>query len=69
MPEPAETELPVAENTRSIEASVVTDFSDRMSYGGYLDLPTLLAAQRPTRGPSTTTSCCSSSSTRPPSCG
>ena len=51
MPEPAETELPVAENTRSIEASVVTDFSDRMSYGGYLDLPTLLAAQRPTQRP------------------
>ena len=51
MPEPAETELPVAENTRSIEASVVTDFSDRMSYGGYLDLPTLLAAQRPISRP------------------
>jgi len=51
VPEPAETELPVAENTRSIEASVVTDFSDRMSYGGYLDLPTLLAAQRPISRP------------------
>ncbi|WP_127794680.1 tryptophan 2,3-dioxygenase [Agromyces sp. LHK192] len=38
-------------NTRDIEASVVTDFSDRMSYGGYLDLATLLAAQRPISRP------------------
>jgi len=37
----------VRDNTRDIEESVVTDFSDRMSYGGYLDLPTLLSAQRP----------------------
>jgi tryptophan 2,3-dioxygenase len=37
----------VRENTRDFEDSVVTDFSDRMSYGGYLDLPTLLSAQRP----------------------
>ncbi|MFF2388225.1 tryptophan 2,3-dioxygenase [Agromyces sp. NPDC058104] len=41
----------VAANTRTIEASVVTDFSDRMSYGGYLDLPTLLSAQRPISRP------------------
>jgi tryptophan 2,3-dioxygenase len=41
----------VEANTRSIEASVVTDFSDRMSYGGYLDLPTLLSAQRPISRP------------------
>ncbi|MRG59291.1 tryptophan 2,3-dioxygenase [Agromyces sp. CFH 90414] len=41
----------VSENTRDIEASVVTDFSDRMSYGGYLDLSTLLAAQRPISRP------------------
>ncbi|WP_353826596.1 tryptophan 2,3-dioxygenase [Agromyces sp. SYSU T0242] len=38
-------------NTRRIEASVVTDFSDRMSYGGYLDLETLLSAQRPISRP------------------
>ncbi len=37
----------VRDNTRAVEESVVTDFSDRMSYGGYLDLGTLLAAQRP----------------------
>lgn len=41
----------VEANTRRIEASVVTDFSDRMNYGGYLDLDTLLAAQRPISRP------------------
>jgi tryptophan 2,3-dioxygenase len=41
----------VHDNTRDIEDSVVTDFSDRMSYGGYLDLPTLLSAQRPISNP------------------
>jgi tryptophan 2,3-dioxygenase len=41
----------VRDNTRDIEDSVVTDFSDRMSYGGYLDLPTLLSAQRPLSDP------------------
>jgi tryptophan 2,3-dioxygenase len=34
-------------NTRAIEDTVVTDFADRMSYGGYLDLGTLLSAQKP----------------------
>lgn len=38
-------------NTREIEGTVVTDFADRMSYGGYLDLGTLLAAQRPLSNP------------------
>jgi len=38
-------------NTRAIEDSVVTDFADRMSYGGYLDLGTLLSAQRPLSDP------------------
>ncbi|MFS3130222.1 tryptophan 2,3-dioxygenase [Nocardioides sp. Bht2] len=41
----------VQANTRRIEESVVTDFSDRMSYGGYLELPTLLSAQRPLSDP------------------
>ncbi|WP_235736373.1 tryptophan 2,3-dioxygenase [Nocardioides alcanivorans] len=41
----------VHDNTRDLEASVVTDFSDRMSYGGYLDLATLLSAQRPLSDP------------------
>ena len=38
-------------NTRTIEGSVVTDFTDRMSYGGYLELDTLLAAQHPLSSP------------------
>ncbi|KRB37152.1 tryptophan 2,3-dioxygenase [Microbacterium sp. Root180] len=38
-------------NTRTIEGSVVTDFADRMSYGGYLELSTLLAAQHPLSDP------------------
>lgn len=41
----------VERNTRTIEGSVVTDFQGRMSYGGYLDLGTLLAAQRPLSDP------------------
>ena len=41
----------VEANTRTIEGSVVTDFSDRMTYGGYLDLETLLSAQRPLSSP------------------
>lgn len=41
----------VTGNTRSIESTVVTDFADRMSYAGYLDLPTLLSAQRPLSRP------------------
>jgi tryptophan 2,3-dioxygenase len=41
----------VERNTRTIEGTVVTDFADRMSYGGYLDLPTLLSAQRPLSDP------------------
>jgi tryptophan 2,3-dioxygenase len=41
----------VERNTRAIEGRVVTDFSDRMSYGGYLDLATLLSAQRPLSSP------------------
>ena len=41
----------VERNTRAIERTVVTDFQDRMSYGGYLDLETLLSAQRPLSDP------------------
>lgn len=43
--------MSVERNTRAIEGSVVTDFQDRMSYGGYLDLATLLSAQRPLSDP------------------
>lgn len=43
--------MSVERNTRAIEGTVVTDFQDRMSYGGYLDLDTLLSAQRPLSEP------------------
>lgn len=33
-------------NERPLEPGIVTDFSDRMSYAGYLHLPELLAQQR-----------------------
>ncbi|GAA3751131.1 tryptophan 2,3-dioxygenase family protein [Microbacterium kribbense] len=38
-------------NTRTIEESVVTDFEDRMTYSGYLQLSTLLDAQHPLSNP------------------
>ncbi|PJJ53393.1 tryptophan 2,3-dioxygenase [Mumia flava] len=41
----------VRDNTRALEAEVVTDFSDRMTYAGYLDLDTVLSAQRPLSSP------------------
>jgi tryptophan 2,3-dioxygenase len=41
----------VERNTRAIEGTVVTDFADRMSYGGYLELGTLLSAQHPLSDP------------------
>lgn len=37
-------------NTRVIEDGIQTDFSDKMSYGGYLQLDTLLSAQQPVSG-------------------
>nr|WP_314144994.1 tryptophan 2,3-dioxygenase family protein [uncultured Rhodococcus sp.] len=43
--------MSVEGNTRAIEKTVVTDFSDRMSYGSYLDLDTLLSAQKPVSTP------------------
>jgi len=39
------------ENQRPLESGIVTDFADRMSYGGYLRLPELLAQQRPLSSP------------------
>ncbi|WP_280433743.1 tryptophan 2,3-dioxygenase [Nocardia brasiliensis] len=43
--------MTVEHNTRALEHDIVTDFSSRMSYGGYLDLPTLLSAQHPVSRP------------------
>jgi tryptophan 2,3-dioxygenase len=41
----------VEKNTREFEPEIVTDFRDRMSYGAYLDLDTLLSAQQPVSVP------------------
>ncbi|WP_353807832.1 tryptophan 2,3-dioxygenase [Agromyces sp. SYSU T00194] len=41
----------VEQNTRTIEDTVVTDFSERMSYGGYLELEQVLSAQHPVSRP------------------
>ncbi|MEV8213131.1 tryptophan 2,3-dioxygenase [Leifsonia sp. NPDC077715] len=40
-----------ADNTREFDPDIVTDFRERMSYGSYLDLDTLLSAQRPVSHP------------------
>lgn len=39
------------ENQRVLESGIVTDLSDRMSYGAYLALDQLLSAQRPVSEP------------------
>jgi len=39
------------DNTREFDPDIVTDFRERMSYGSYLDLDTLLSAQRPVSHP------------------
>ena len=56
-------------NTRPVEDGIVRDFKVNLSYGRYLHLDEILAAQHRSACPNTTTSCCSSSSTRPRSCG
>ncbi|CAM3083461.1 Tryptophan 2,3-dioxygenase [Arthrobacter ulcerisalmonis] len=38
-------------NTRELDAGIVSDFSSRMSYASYLQLPTLLSAQQPVSEP------------------
>lgn len=38
-------------NERAIESDIVTDFKDRMSYGSYLQLDSLLSAQVPVTDP------------------
>jgi tryptophan 2,3-dioxygenase len=38
-------------NTREIEAGIVTDLRDKLTYGGYLELDTLLSAQHPRSTP------------------
>jgi tryptophan 2,3-dioxygenase len=43
--------MPVENNTRDFDPEIVTDFRERMSYGSYLDLDTLLSAQHPVSNP------------------
>jgi len=43
--------MAVQDNTRELEAGVVTDLRGRMTYGGYLDLDRLLTAQHPVSVP------------------
>ena len=44
-------DMGVQDGVRSIEQGVRTDFSDRMSYGEYLQLDSLLSAQQPLSSP------------------
>jgi len=46
-----DTPMPVENNTRDFDPEIVTDFRDKMSYGSYLDLDTLLSAQNPVSKP------------------
>ena len=43
--------MPVENNTREIEEGVVTDMRERMTYGSYLGLDTLLDSQHPVSEP------------------
>ncbi|MEV7646263.1 tryptophan 2,3-dioxygenase family protein [Arthrobacter sp. NPDC089319] len=43
--------MTVDKNTRRLEDNIETDFSDKMSYGSYLSLDQLLAAQHPVSRP------------------
>ena len=43
--------MSVEHNIREIEDGVVTDLREKMTYGGYLDLETLLSAQHPVSRP------------------
>ncbi len=45
------TQDPNPHNLRAIEQEITTDLRDRLSYGGYLQLDTLLSAQRPLSEP------------------
>ncbi|WP_309107160.1 tryptophan 2,3-dioxygenase [Arthrobacter sp.] len=43
--------MAVENNTRKLDKGIVRDFSSRMSYASYLQLPTLLSAQQPVSSP------------------
>ncbi len=41
----------MSDNLRELETGITRDFSENLSYGSYLDLPTLLSAQHPRSEP------------------
>ena len=41
----------IEKNQRDLETGIHTDLSGRMTYSGYLHLPTLLSAQQPLSNP------------------
>jgi len=43
--------MPSDDNQRPLERDITTDLRDRLTYGGYLQLDTLLSAQRPLSDP------------------
>ena len=43
--------MTIEKNTRELDQDIVRDFSARMSYASYLQLPTLLSAQQPVSTP------------------
>ena len=43
--------MTIEKNTRELDKDIVRDFSARMSYASYLQLPTLLSAQQPVSAP------------------
>jgi len=48
---PFTTRMSQPPNLRPLESGITTDLRDRLSYGGYLQLPTLLSAQLPLSQP------------------
>ena len=43
--------MSIQDNTRALESGIHTDLSGRVTYAGYLQLPTLLSAQQPLSNP------------------
>ena len=43
--------MAIENNQRDLESGIHTDLNGRLTYGGYLQLPTLLSAQRPLSNP------------------
>ena len=43
--------MAIENNQRDLESGIHTDLNGRLTHGGYLQLPTLLSAQRPWSNP------------------